>query len=1014
MLRRLSFVLLLVWLQPTSALALDPTKRIAQYTHTAWRIQDGAINSTPLAIVQTPDGYIWIGTADGVLQFDGVRFVQWPPGVGQRPWSSPGRFTTTRDGSVWITGLGTLSRWKNRTLTNYASASATEYYSVAEDREGRIWATRYFAPDGSPLCQILEKGLRCDAPVNGAASLRPRLLLADRDGSLWVGGDTGLLHWSQGTQAAYGPVELAANSGIPGIRALATSPNGTLWVGFSGSALGLQRIVDGRWQSFDTPTFHGHSLDVLSLYVDRDGALWVGTSRGLYRIRDDVVDHFDRTTGLSDDAVIDVTQDREGSLWVVTSRGVDRFADTPVTSVSVADSPCVGGAGSALASRDGSIWVGGYGMLTRFHDGGVTCFRTGRQLPGSQVTSLFEDHAGRLWVGLDQGLWVYERGRFQPVTRPDRRPIGLVTGITEDADQRMWIAVFGPPQVLMRIDGLVVKEDFGDPVTPRRVAADPSGGLWLGLFNGDLAHFRDGHTTVHRFEHPQGALVLQLLSFPDGSILAATTYGLIGWLNGKALTLTRKNGLPCEQVSAMAFDRRGDLWLGMSCALGVLTKADFQAWKQNPDVAVAIRTFDGLDGIQPIGGSFDLVARSPDGRLWFASGAIQVVDPEGVGRNTLPPPVYIEQVIADGTAHPSPAHLRLPPLTRNLEIDYVGLSFVAPQKVRFRYRLEGRDDAWQEPGTRRQAFYNDLRPGTYRFHVIASNNDGVWNEEGAALEIVVAPAWYQTRIFLALSVLAGAMTLWAAYRLRLHQVARALNARFDARLVERTRMARDLHDTLLQTLQGTKMVADTALDRPGDAPALVRALKQVSTWIGQASEEGRSAVNALRTSTTEGNDLAAAFRRAIEDGPRRSAISASIAVTGNAREMHPVVRDEVYRIGYEAIRNAYTHSDANHLEIALGYGRDLTLRVADDGIGMDPPTAEHGRNGHFGLPGMRERASRIGAALSVSSAPGEGTVVVLSVPGRAIFQNTSSHFAGRLWSRLSGTDETLPRHEHRG
>jgi len=185
-------------------------------------------------------------------------------------------------------------------------------------------------------------------------------------------------------------------------------------------------------------------------------------------------------------------------------------------------------------------------------------------------------------------------------------------------------------------------------------------------------------------------------------------------------------------------------------------------------------------------------------------------------------------------------------------------------------------------------------------------------------------------------------------------------------------MARDLHDTLLQTLQGTKMVADTALDRPGDAPALVRALKQVSAWIGRASEEGRSAVNALRTSTTEGNDLAAAFRRAIEDGPRRNAISASIAVTGNAREMHPVVRDEVYRIGYEAIRNAYTHSHANHLEIALGYGRDLTLRVADDGIGMDPPTAEHGSDGHFGLPGMRERASRLGATLSMTSTPGAG------------------------------------------
>jgi len=240
----------------------------------------------------------------------------------------------------------------------------------------------------------------------------------------------------------------------------------------------------------------------------------------------------------------------------------------------------------------------------------------------------------------------------------------------------------------------------------------------------------------------------------------------------------------------------------------------------------------------------------------------------------------------------------------------------------------------------------------------------------------------------------------------MRQVARALTARFDARLVERTRMARDLHDTLLQTLQGTKMVADTALDRPDDAPTLVRALKQVSAWVGQASEEGRSAVNALRTSTTEHNDLAEAFGRAVEDGQRRSAVSASITVTGNAREMHPVVRDEIYRIGYEAIRNAYTHSHATHLEIALSYGRDLTLRVADDGVGMESTTAERGKEGHFGLPGMRERASRIGATLSVTSTPGAGTAVVVTVPGRAIFRKAPTRLTERLWSMFSRTEET--------
>ena len=446
----------------------------------------------------------------------------------------------------------------------------------------------------------------------------------------------------------------------------------------------------------------------------------------------------------------------------------------------------------------------------------------------------------------------------------------------------------------------------------------------------------------------------------------------------------------------------------MNCALGVLKSADLRAWKQNPGISVTIRTLDALDGVRPTSASFGAGARSPDGRLWFANnGALQVVDPERLVRNTTPPPVHIEQVVADRIAYEAQRTVRLPPLTRDLQIDYVGLSFVAPQKMRFRYRLDGRDETWQEPGSRRQAFYSDLRPGTYRFTVIASNNDGVWNEQGASLEIVIAPAWYQTRAFVLTGIMLGAVIVWVAYRLRMRQVARALNARFDERLVERTRMARDLHDTLLQTLQGTKMVADTALDRPDDAPTLVRALKQVSAWVGQASEEGRSAVNALRTSTTERNDLAEAFRRAIEDGPRRSVVSASITVTGTAREMHPVVRDEIYRIGYEAIRNAYTHSRATHLEIGLSYGRDLILRVADDGVGMEPSTVERGKEGHFGLPGMRERASRIGATLSVTSTSGAGTAIVVTVPGRAIFRRTSSiRFVGKLRSVFSGTEET--------
>jgi signal transduction histidine kinase/streptogramin lyase len=1008
--RRQLFVLVLVLLQPTSAWAVDPARRITQYAHTAWRMQDGAFNSTPAAIVQTPDGYIWIGTADGIVQFDGVRFVRWTPGNGQRlPTSEVFRLRTTRDGSVWISAVGSLSRWQDHTLSTFATGTRSGPDGLAEDSGGTLWlglnGTR---SENGPLCRVLTTGLQCVGSSDGIPSFNAMSVVADREGAIWVGGDTLLVRWARDAPTVYRLPGLAGNAGMGGIMALAASPEGTVWVGAAKTGLGLQRVIDGRLEAFDTPALRGSSLVVTTLHVDREGSIWIGTyDRGVYRIYGERVDHFDRTNGLSGDSVTDLTEDRERNVWVVTADGVDRFADTPVSSVSVAEGLCSTEASSVLASRDGSIWTGGDGALTRVRDNSVTCFRSGHELPGSQVTSLFEDHAGRLWVGLDRGLWVYDRGRFQPITRRDARPIGLVTGIAEDAEERIWIAAAGPPRMLMRVEDLSVREELHEPPMPRRIAADPTGGLWVGTVNGDLAHVRDGQAVVHPFEHPEGAVLTQLLPDADGSVIAATSYGLIGWRQGKALTLGEKNGLPCEQVYAITFDRKDDLWLYMNCALGVLKHADLQAWKQNPDISVTIRIFDALDGVRPTAASFVAAARSADGRLWFANtGLLQVINPERLVRNTTPPPVHIEQVVADRIAYEAQRTVRLPPLTRDLQIDYVGLSFVAPHKMRFRYRLDGRDEAWQEPGSRRQAFYSDLRPGTYRFRVIASNNDGVWNEEGASIDLVVAPAWYQTRIFLVLSIVSAALAVSAAYRLRLRQVARSLNARFDARLVERTRMARDLHDTLLQTLQGTKMVADTALDRPDDAPALVRALQQVSTWIGQASEEGRSAVNALRTSTTERNDLAAAFRRAIEDGPRRSAISASIAVTGNAREMHPVVRDEVYRIGYEAIRNAYTHSHATHLEIALSYGRDLTLRVADDGVGMESTTAERGKEGHFGLSGMRERAARIGATLSVTSTPRAGTAVVVTVPGRAIFRKAAARLTERLRSMFSRTEET--------
>ena len=584
---------------------------------------------------------------------------------------------------------------------------------------------------------------------------------------------------------------------------------------------------------------------------------------------------------------------------------------------------------------------------------------------------------------------IYKNGRFTRIDRPDGSPIGLVTGMTEDVDNNIWVETIGPPRTLSRIRDLKVQEAFPVPQMPaaRKVAADPEGGIWLGLRNGDLARYRHGKTEVFPFKHEENSVVDQLIVTSDGSVLGATPVGVIGWKEGKQQTLTIRNGLPCDAVNALIEDGQRNLWLYTQCGLVEIAGVEMQRWWGQTDIRLQPKTFDAFDGVQPGGAPFGAAARSPDGRLWFANGvALQMIDPSHLTGNALPPPVHVEQVLADRKTYSPSKDLRLPPLTRDLEIDYTALSFVVPQKVLFRHKLEGRDAAWQEPGTRRQAFYSDLRPGRYRFRVIACNNDGVWNEVGDTLDFIVTPAWFQTSWFRILCVVFGVAILVALHKLRLRQIARTISIRFDERLAERTRMARDLHDTFLQTIQGSKLVADRALKPSTDIIRMRQAVEQLSVWLGKATDEGRAALNSLRTTTTQTNDLAEALRRVTENGLIPSSMAVTFSVVGDAREMHPIVRDEIYRIGYEAIRNAFAHSSASRLEVELRYADDLALRVSDSGTGIDPAIADTGKDGHFGLQGMRERAARIGGKLTIESSTNSGTEIKLIVPGSIIFR----------------------------
>jgi signal transduction histidine kinase len=412
----------------------------------------------------------------------------------------------------------------------------------------------------------------------------------------------------------------------------------------------------------------------------------------------------------------------------------------------------------------------------------------------------------------------------------------------------------------------------------------------------------------------------------------------------------------------------------------------------NPSYRVKYRIFDSFDGLP---GTFAIALTSTraiqgtDGRLWFISShGIVWIDRANMSRNALPPPVLIRSVKANGRQSGSLANLVLPPRTTDLQIGYTGLSLSVPERVRFRYRLQGVDTDWQDAGTRREAIYTRLGPGDYHFRVIACNNDGVWNEQGAALDFSIAPAWYQTTFFRVSCLAVSLLLLWPLYRRHLQQVERRFNIGLEARVNERTRIARELHDTLLQSFQGLMLRFQLVEDLLPEGKAKDQ-LEQTLQRADQAIREGRRAVYDLRSSTAARTDLAQAVRSLAEEFATENSAEFHMVVEGAARDLNPIIPDELYLITREALRNAFSHAHAHHIEVEITYGeRAFRLRIRDDGEGIPTQILEEGRPGHYGLPGMRERAKQVGGKLDFWSRAGAGTEIELSIPGSIAYRTS--------------------------
>jgi len=992
-----------LWASSPPAAALDPPLQIAQYSHTSWTALDGAVLGLVFAMAQTPDGYLWIAGSFGLFRFDGVRFEHWQPPDGQSLPSGVYSLLVSRDGTLWIGTFSGLSSW-NGTRFVYRHPQIGEgrfVTSLLEDRDGTVWAG--VLGERGELCAIRAGEVRCAAPEGGFGEF-VWSLAQDRSGVLWVGAENGVWRWSPGEPRRYG---------IPGPRMgdLATTPDGSVLAGMQGGGL-LQvagdRLVPHRFRGVGHPGDRLADRDIKSnkLLRDRDGGLWIGTTgSGLVHVKDGLADTFTRADGLSGNISCSLFEDREGNIWFGSEKGLDRFRKLPVTTLSARQGLPDEVTRSVVATRDGSVWVATKDGLARWkRDGTLLVYRESDGLPDAHVQSQYQDADGRLWVSTARGLAYFADGRFVGV---DGGPSNVIHAIAGDAAGNLWLS---GNQGLARLSrgrfvGNVPWTALGSKVA-QGILADRDG-LWLSFWDGGVAYFKDGRIQA-TYTAAQGLGARQVTHLrldADGALWASTGAGGLSRIkDGRIASLTVASGLPCMTVHWSEQDDNGALWMYTVCGLLRVAQDDLAAWIADPRHRVTPQVWGASDGVPltvtPPALYNPAVAKGPGGKFWFVgAGEVQLVDPYHMPSNPVPPPVHIEALIADRRPLHVADGLRLPALTRDITIEFTALTLADPKRTRFRYRLEGHDNEWQDVVDRRLATYTNLPPGNYRFRVRAANNSGVWNETGAQLEFSILPAVYQTtwfRVALALVLLGIA---GAAFQIRLHMRMKRLQRQFDAtldgRVAERTRIARELHDTLLQSFQGLLLQLQAGINLLPDRP---RESKQVFTrvidQVADAITEGRDTVQALRASTTETNNLSGALRALVEELSRGSghAVSAQVTVHGAPQVLHPIVRDETFRIAAEALRNAFRHADAKRIDVEVRYEpQQLRVCVRDDGKGIEPEVLSRGeKQGHFGLSGMRERAEVAGGKLTVRSGPGAGAEVEFSLPGARAYGRSYS------------------------
>ena len=992
-------IALLGWLQGRPAAALDPARSLAQFEHTSWTVKQGA-PADIWALAQSKDGYLWLGTGSGLYRFDGVKFERFKPQDGGELSSIDiTALLALPNGELWIGDYeGGVSRLKDGRLTTFTAEGRPKSLiaQFVQGKDGSLWvasstglsrlkggAWTHFGP---------EQGFPDETAISGLA--------VTPDGTLWA---AAFLH--QHTLSQDKPLRLyflspgsnrfePVRGALSNPRTFAQSEDGRLWVSDAHGEIWALDASAGRSQNSVLPHRVARIPGVTQMVFARDGSLWGGQrGRGVFRARPlpdapgrlTTPDHFLAGDGLTSAIVVPVVEDHEGNIWIGTNQGLDRFRATKVVAETSIPATAPDGY-SAANAPDGSLYVSADRTIFRIGPDGAV--KPAGAWP-TQVRCFESRRDGGVWVGGGYSLSRVEGDRWRKVELPRTSQGGRVANCAVDQTGALWIDIWiGGRNEMFRLDA----HGWREVKLPNIVATPPlsgitpdaEGGVWL-FVNDILVRLRHGEAQLFSGRNGPGVGNIETVAAAPGGILIGGELGLAHFDGRTMRTLQSRRVPDLEGISGIV-QTRGETWLnGMHGLIHLPTSRLEDAFQgRRPPKYELIGFLDGLPGPAQQNGARTLF-QAADGRLWMITNhGVAWVDTSL--RNTVPPPVAVTAIGANAKTFVDMSDLSLPGGTSNLRIDFTAPSLTIPEKVQFRYNLEGVDNGWIDPAGRRQAFYTKLGPGAYRFRVIASNNDGVWNRTGSAITFKILPTFYQSAWFISLLAIAMLCVLYGLYRLRIEYLSRLIKDKLSERMRERERIARELHDTLLQSFQGLTLSFRAAAARLPSDHAARKAMDHALLRAEQALTEGRERVQDLRAADAP-RDLSALFAGIAEKLKPDPSLKVRVVIEGKTRELHPLVREEIGRIGEEAMFNTLRHAEAGMFEVGVTYASDrLTVRFQDDGKGIDPALVQNGgRAGHFGIRGMRERAQRIHGEFVLASAAGAGAEITVVVPAKVAY-----------------------------